>query len=167
MDYRASLNLPRTDFPMRANAARREPEQLARWEDDDLYGQMLQQREDAPSFVLHDGPPYANGNMHMGHVLNRVLKDVIVKYKHMAGFRTPYVPGWDCHGLPIELQVEKKLGRAKKAELSIVEVRRLCDEFARSFVDTQRSEVRRLGVVGDWDHPYLTLSPEYEAQEIR
>ena len=167
MDYRASLNLPRTDFPMRANAARREPEQLARWEDEDLYGQMLQQREDAPSFVLHDGPPYANGNMHMGHVLNRVLKDVIVKYKHMAGFRTPYVPGWDCHGLPIELQVEKKLGRAKKAELSIVEVRRLCDEFARSFVDTQRSEVRRLGVVGDWDHPYLTLSPEYEAQEIR
>lgn len=167
MEYRASLNLPRTSFPMRANAAKREPEMLARWESEDLYGSMLSAREDAPTFVLHDGPPYANGNMHMGHVLNRVLKDVIVKYKHLAGFRTPYVPGWDCHGLPIELQVEKKIGRKKKAEMSVVEVRKLCDEFARKFVDIQRSEVRRLGVVGDWDNPYLTLAPDYEAQEIR
>ena len=167
MEYRASLNLPRTSFPMRANATKREPEQLARWDEQDLYQAMLRRRRDAPVFVLHDGPPYANGNMHMGHVLNRVLKDVIVKYKHLAGFRTPYVPGWDCHGLPIELQVEKKIGRKKKAEMSTVEVRRLCDEFARKFVDIQRSEVRRLGVVGDWDNPYLTLAPDYEAQEIR
>ncbi|MDG2305929.1 MAG: isoleucine--tRNA ligase [Candidatus Binatia bacterium] len=167
MEYRASLNLPRTSFPMRANASRREPEQLARWETDDLYESMLALRKDAPVFVLHDGPPYANGNMHMGHVLNRVLKDVIVKYKHLAGFRTPYVPGWDCHGLPIELQVEKKIGRKKKAEMSTVDVRKLCDEFARKFVDIQRTEVRRLGVVGDWDNPYLTLAPDYEAQEIR
>lgn len=167
MEYRASLNLPRTTFPMRANAAKREPEQLARWEKDDLYASMLAQRKDAPVFVLHDGPPYANGNMHMGHVLNRVLKDVIVKYKHMAGFRSPYVPGWDCHGLPIELQVEKKIGRRKKAEMSTVDVRRLCEEFARKFVDIQRSEVKRLGVVGDWENPYLTLAPDYEAQEIR
>lgn len=167
MEYRASLNLPRTSFPMRANATKREPEQLARWEEQDLYRAMLRRRGDAPVFVLHDGPPYANGNMHMGHVLNRVLKDVIVKYKHLAGFRTPYVPGWDCHGLPIELQVEKKIGRKKKAEMSTVEVRKLCDEFARKFVDIQRSEVRRLGVVGDWENPYLTLAPDYEAQEIR
>ena len=167
MEYRASLNLPRTSFPMRANATKREPEQLARWESQNLYGSMLEARADAPVFVLHDGPPYANGNMHMGHVLNRVLKDVIVKYKHVAGFRTPYVPGWDCHGLPIELQVEKKIGRKKKAEMTTVDVRRLCDDFARKFVDIQRSEVRRLGVVGDWDNPYLTLTPDYEAQEIR
>ncbi len=167
MEYRASLNLPRTSFPMRANATKREPEQLARWETEDLYSSMLERRASAPVFVLHDGPPYANGNMHMGHVLNRVLKDVIVKYKHSVGFRTPYVPGWDCHGLPIELQVEKKIGRKKKAEMTTVEFRRLCDEFARKFVDIQRTEVRRLGVVGDWDNPYLTLAPDYEAQEIR
>ncbi|MEW6271615.1 MAG: isoleucine--tRNA ligase [Thermodesulfobacteriota bacterium] len=167
MDYRGTLNLPATSFPMRANAPQREPELLARWNALGVYERMLAQRSDAPLFVLHDGPPYANGNMHMGHVLNRVLKDIVVKYKHLAGHRTPYVPGWDCHGLPIELQVEKEVGRAKKAELPVVEVRRLCDAYARRFVDIQREEVRRLGVVGDWDHPYLTLAPDYEAQEIR
>ncbi len=167
MDYRATLNLPSTEFPMRANAAKREPEMLARWSSIDLYGRMLEVRAEAPPFVLHDGPPYANGHMHMGHVLNRVLKDIVVKFRHLAGHRTPYVPGWDCHGLPIELQVEHEIGREKKAALPAVEVRRLCEAYARRFVDLQREEVRRLGVVGDWEHPYLTLSPDYEAQEIR
>jgi isoleucyl-tRNA synthetase len=167
MDYRGTLNLPATSFPMRANAPQREPELLARWNALDVYRRMLEARREAPPFILHDGPPYANGNMHMGHVMNRVLKDIVVKYKHLAGHRTPYVPGWDCHGLPIELQVEKEVGRAKKAELPVVEVRRLCEAYARRFVDIQREEVRRLGVVGDWDHPYLTLAPDYEAQEIR
>ncbi len=167
MDYRGTLNLPETSFPMRANAPQREPEMLARWDALGVYERMLAQRADAPLFVLHDGPPYANGNMHMGHVLNRVLKDIVVKYKHLSGHRTPYVPGWDCHGLPIELQVEQEIGRAKKAALPVVEVRRLCEEYARRFVNIQREEIRRLGVVGDWDRPYLTLDPDYEAQEIR
>ena len=167
MDYRATLNLPRTDFPMRANSARREPETLARWEREGLYRAMLAARREAPLFVLHDGPPYANGHMHMGHVLNRVLKDIVVKYKHLSGYRTPYIPGWDCHGLPIELQVEQEIGRARKAEIGAVDVRRLCAESARRFVDFQRDEVRRLGVVGDWEHPYLTMAPDYEAQEVR
>jgi len=167
MDYRASLNLPSTSFPMRANATTREPEQLARWDGMDLYHRMLEARREAPLFVLHDGPPYANGHAHIGHVLDRVLKDVVVKYKHVAGFRAPYIPGWDCHGLPIELEVEKEVGRQKKAAMSTVEVRRLCDAYARRFVDIQRAEVRRLGVVGDWENPYLTLDPRYEAQEIR
>ena len=167
MDYRATLNLPSTDFPMRANAAKREPEMLARWDEDGLYARMLALREEAPIFVLHDGPPYANGHMHLGHVLNRVLKDIVVKYKHLVGHRTPYVPGWDCHGLPIELQVEQEIGRDKKAAMDAVEVRRRCDAFARKFVGLQRDEVRRLGVLGDWADPYLTLAPGYEAQEIR
>jgi isoleucyl-tRNA synthetase len=167
MDYRGTLNLPETSFPMRANAAVREPEMLARWDGLGVYERMLAQRAEAPLFVLHDGPPYANGPMHMGHVMNRVLKDIVVKYKHLSGHRTPYVPGWDCHGLPIELQVEKEIGRAKKAALPVVEVRRLCDAYARKFVGIQRDGVRRLGVVGDWEHPYLTLAPDYEAQEIR
>jgi len=167
MDYRGTLNLPETSFPMRAGAAQREPEMLSRWDGLAVYQRMLEQRASAPTFILHDGPPYANGHMHMGHVLNRVLKDIVVKYKHLSGHLTPYVPGWDCHGLPIELQVEKEVGRAKKAELPVVEVRRLCDAYARKFVGIQRDEVRRLGVVGDWEQPYLTLAPEYEAQEIR
>jgi isoleucyl-tRNA synthetase len=167
MDYRATLNLPSTEFPMRANAAVREPQRVARWQEERLYERMLDLRASAPSFILHDGPPYANGHMHMGHVLNRVLKDIVVKFKHLTGHRTPYVPGWDCHGLPIELQVEQEIGRAEKAALGPVEFRRLCDAYARKFVDFQRDEVRRLGVVGDWEHPYLTLSPDYEAQEIR
>jgi isoleucyl-tRNA synthetase len=167
MDYRASLQLPATSFPKRANAAQREPEQLERWNEIDLYARMLEQRRAAPLFILHDGPPYANGSIHLGHVLNRVLKDVVVKYKHMAGFRAPFVPGWDCHGLPIELQVEKEVGRRKKAEMPTVEVRQLCHAYAMRFVEQQRSEIVRLGVVGDWQHPYLTLDPAYEAQEIR
>ena len=167
MEYRATLNLPRTSFPMRANAVQREPERLLRWNETGLYAAMLERRREAPLFVLHDGPPYANGEMHLGHALNRILKDIVIKYKSMAGFRTPFVPGWDCHGLPIELQVEKEIGRAAKAELSRVEVRRRCAAYALRSVDLQRNAILRLGVVGEWDRPYLTLDPAYEATEIR
>ena len=167
MEYRATLNLPQTDFPMRANAPKREPERLAAWKAERLYHRMLEHRAEAPLFVLHDGPPYANGAMHLGHVMNRVLKDMVVKYRSMAGFRTPFTPGWDCHGLPIELQVEKEIGRKKKAELSVVEARKLCADYAMRFVDLQREGIERLGVLGDFEDPYLTLKPAYEAQEIR
>ena len=167
MEYRATLNLPRTGFPMRADAARREPARLEQWNEAGLYRAMLERRSTAPVFLLHDGPPYANGEMHLGHAMNRVLKDIVVKYKTLAGFRTPFVPGWDCHGLPIELQVEKEIGRVAKKAMSPVEVRRRCADYARKFVEIQRTAILRLGVVGEWEHPYLTLDPAYEAQEIR
>jgi isoleucyl-tRNA synthetase len=164
-DYKATLNLPRTEFPMRGNLPKREPEVVRRWSEMKLHRKMVERRADAPLFVLHDGPPYANGNIHIGHVLNKVLKDVIVKFRAMAGWRSPYVPGWDCHGLPIELQVERKLGRKRGADK--VEVRKLCREYAERFVGIQREEFRRLGVIGDWEQPYLTMDPAYEAAEVR
>jgi len=174
MDYKNTLNLPRTEFPMKANLPTREPEILARWNSGQLYGRMLSARATpgdgkapAAPFLLHDGPPYANGNIHIGHALNKVLKDIVRKFRHMCGASTPYRPGWDCHGLPIELEVEKKIGRRKKAEMDPVEVRRLCRQYAERFVETQREEFRRLGVVGDWEQPYLTMSFDYEAQELR
>ncbi len=167
MEYKNTLNLPHTDFPMRAGLAQREPETLARWREMGLYERMLAQRKTAPLFLLHDGPPYANGNIHLGHALNKVLKDIILKYRHLAGARAPYRPGWDCHGLPIELEVEKKLGRDEKARLGVVEVRRRCAKYAQTFVDTQREEFIRLGVLGEWDRPYLTMDPAYEAVEAR
>jgi isoleucyl-tRNA synthetase len=166
-DFKATLNLPVTSFPMRANLPAREPEILARWERDDLYARMIAQRAGRPRYVLHDGPPYANGNIHLGHALNKIVKDFIVKYKHMTGHLAPYVPGWDCHGLPIELQVEKSLGKEKKAALSKLEIRRLCREYAARFVAVQRDEFKRLGVLGDWSAPYLTMDFAYEAIEIR
>src|SRR6266853_2704325 len=128
---------------------------------------MMATRVDAPLFVLHDGPPFANGDVHIGHVLNKTLKDVVVKYKNMSGYCAPYVPGWDCHGLPIELQVEKSLGKEKKAALSKLEIRHLCREYAAKFVAVQRDEFKRLGVFGDWSAPYLTMDFAYEATEIR
>ena len=164
-NYRDTLNLPRTDFPMRANLPRREPEILQRWAEIDLYAQMQAARAGAPTFVLHDGPPYANGNIHLGHSLNKLLKDFVVKFRSMAGWRAPYVPGWDCHGLPIELQVEKSLGR--KGDVSKAEFRRLCREYADKYVGIQREEFRRLGVLGDWEAPYRTMDPLYEAVEVR
>ena len=167
MDYKSTLNLPKTEFPMRANLPQREPERLAAWQRMGLYERMLEQREGAPRFLLHDGPPYANGNIHIGHALNKVLKDIVVKFRHLAGFRSPYRPGWDCHGLPIELEVEKKLGREKKASLPIAEVRRLCREYADRFVAVQRDDFRRLGILGSWERPYLTMAHGYEAQEVR
>jgi isoleucyl-tRNA synthetase len=166
MDYKDTLNLPRTEFPMRGNLAQREPELLARWEAAGLYEQIRQARKDRPKFVLHDGPPYANGHIHYGHILNKILKDIVVKYRTMAGYFAPYVPGWDCHGLPIELQVERDLG-PKRQEMTSLEVRRACHDYALEYVRVQREEFKRLGVFGAWDRPYLTLSHTYEAAIAR
>jgi isoleucyl-tRNA synthetase len=167
MDYKDTLNLPKTSFPMRANLPQNEPKLVEKWENDRVYFEALKANEGKPKFILHDGPPYANGNIHIGHALNKVLKDIIVKYKAMTGHLAPYVPGWDCHGLPIELQVEKNVGRAKKLAMSKAEVRRLCREYAEKYISIQREEFKRLGILGDWQEPYLTMTPSYEAQEIR
>jgi isoleucyl-tRNA synthetase len=166
MDYKSTLNLPKTDFPMKANLPQREPDMLTWWEQQKLYDQIQAKGQGRPRYVLHDGPPYANGRIHIGHALNKVLKDIIVKSKTMAGFQAPYVPGWDCHGLPIEHQVMKELGDKKK-DLDVVAIRRLCRDYAERFVKTQREEFKRLGVLGEWDHPYLTMTPGYEATIIR
>src|SRR5439155_711006 len=165
MDYRETLNLPRTEFPMRANLAQREPEILRRWEAMRLYDKLLEANAGRPRFVLHDGPPYANGHIHIGHTLNKVLKDVIVKYRAMSGRFAPYVPGWDCHGLPIELEVEREVGR--KANLSKLDIRERCRAYAERYVAVQREEFQRLGILGDWDRPYLTMDAAYEAEEVR
>ena len=167
MEYKSTLNLPHTEFPMKANLPQREPAMLQRWNEIGLYRQMLARNTGRPRFVLHDGPPYANGNIHLGHTLNKVLKDIVVKSRAMAGWLAPYVPGWDCHGLPIEMQVEKQLGRAKKEAMPKVEVRARCHEYAARFVEIQGAEFQRLGVIGDWDEPYLTMDFGYEAREIR
>jgi isoleucyl-tRNA synthetase len=167
MDYKETLNLPKTQFPMRANLPQNEPKQVEQWEREQIYLQMLQANGGKQRFILHDGPPYANGNIHIGHALNKILKDIIVKYKAMSGHAAPYVPGWDCHGLPIELQVEKNVGRAKKLQMSKVEIRRLCKEYAEKYISIQREEFKRLGVLGDWERPYRTLDTSYEAQEVR
>ena len=162
MNYKDTLNLPKTDFPMKANLAKREPDLLARWEEMGLYGRIRARSQGRPQWVLHDGPPYANGNIHMGTALNKVLKDIIVKSREMTGFDSPYVPGWDCHGLPIEHQVDLQLGE-KKARISQGDMRRLCRQYAEKYIDIQRSEFKRLGVMGEWDNPYLTMTPRYEA----
>jgi isoleucyl-tRNA synthetase len=167
MDYKDTLNLPKTAFPMRANLPQNEPKQVEKWDRERTYFQILETNAQAPKFILHDGPPYANGNIHIGHALNKILKDIIVKYHSMSGQAAPFVPGWDCHGLPIELQVEKNLGRAKKLAMSKVEIRRMCREYAEKYISIQRQEFKRLGVFADWEHPYLTLNPVYEAHEIR
>ncbi|RMH37020.1 MAG: isoleucine--tRNA ligase [Deltaproteobacteria bacterium] len=164
--YKDTLNLPQTEFPMRGNLAVREPELLAEWTANDLYGRILERRKDAPTYVLHDGPPYANGHIHYGHILNKILKDLVIKYRTMAGFRAPYVPGWDCHGLPIENAVDQELGDRKR-DLSKADIRRACRDYALRFIDIQRDEFRRLGVLGAWDRPYLTLDPSYEAAIVR
>jgi isoleucyl-tRNA synthetase len=166
MDYKATLNLPKTDFPMKANLPQREPELLASWERERLYEQIQEAGKGRPLYVLHDGPPYANGRIHIGHALNKILKDIIVKSKTMAGYQVPYVPGWDCHGLPIEHQVLKELGDKKKT-LDTPAIRRLCREYAEKFYAIQREEFQRLGILGDWQHPYLTMNPGYEATIIR
>ena len=166
MDYKATLNLPQTAFPMKANLPQREPDILAKWEKDDLYARIQKANEKHPLYVLHDGPPYANGHIHIGHALNKILKDMIIKSKTMEGYRVPYIPGWDCHGLPIEHQVTKSLGEKKKS-LSAIELRRLCREYAEKFYRIQREEFQRLGILGDWEHPYLTMSPAYESSIIR
>ncbi|HEU4344155.1 MAG TPA: isoleucine--tRNA ligase [Candidatus Binatia bacterium] len=167
MDYKETLNLPKTQFPMRANLPQNEPKQVEKWDSKQTYFGMLEANAGQTKFILHDGPPYANGNIHLGHALNKILKDMIVKYKAMTRHRAPYVPGWDCHGLPIELQVEKNIGRAKKLAVSKAEIRRLCKEYAETFIAVQREEFKRLGVLGDWERPYRTMDPHYEGQEIR
>lgn len=167
MDYKDTLNLPKTSFPMRGNLPQNEPKLVEKWEKDQVYFQLLDANKGQPQFILHDGPPYANGNIHIGHALNKVLKDIIVKYWAMTGLSSPYVPGWDCHGLPIELQVEKNIGRAKKQAMNKADVRRLCKEYAEKYISIQREEFKRLGILGDWERPYRTLDPSYEAQEIR
>jgi len=166
MDYKDTLNLPKTDFPMRANLPNREPEQLKYWQQIGLNNQLESANQGEKSFILHDGPPYANGHLHMGHALNKILKDIIVKSKRMEGFFAPYVPGWDCHGLPIELMVDKKLGK-KKREMSKADFRRRCREYAKTWVKTQSEEFQRLGVFGNWEVPYLTMTPDYEATTAR
>lgn len=167
MDYRETLNLPKTRFPMRANLPQNEPVQVERWARSQIYYKILQANRDKRKYILHDGPPYANGNIHLGHALNKILKDIIVKYKDMTGFLAPYIPGWDCHGLPIELQVEKDIGRAKKMALSKLEIRRLCREYAERYIAIQREEFKRLGVLGEWENPYRTIDHQYEAAEVR
>ncbi|HET6613092.1 MAG TPA: isoleucine--tRNA ligase [Kofleriaceae bacterium] len=164
--YKHTLNLPETDFPMRGNMAAREPEFIAGWEESDVYGRILAARKPGKKYILHDGPPYSNGNLHHGHILNNILKDIVVKSKSMAGFYAPFVPGWDTHGLPIELAVDRELGD-RKASMSRAEIRAACREYALKFVDIQRAERRRLGSFGDWDHPYLTLNHDYEAAIVR
>jgi isoleucyl-tRNA synthetase len=166
MDFKSTLNLPQTSFSMKAKLAQKEPEMLKRWAAMNLYGRILKKREKAPTFVLHDGPPYANGRIHLGTALNKILKDFIVKTKTMQGFLAPYLPGWDCHGLPIEIKVDQLLG-ANKKDMSIIAIREECKRYALKFIDIQREEFVRLGVFGEWPAPYLTMNPEYEAAVLR
>jgi len=161
-DWKKTLNLPQTGFAMKANLQVNEPKRLEAWHSMDLYRLLREKSEGRPKFVLHDGPPYANGQIHIGHALNKILKDIVVKSRTMMGFDSPYVPGWDCHGLPIEHQVDKELG-PKKRELSSAQFRRACREFANRFINVQREDFKRLAVFGDWEHPYTTMSFEYEA----
>ena len=166
MDYNQTIHLPQTDFPMRAGLPKREPEMLQEMYDHDLYHKMVARNEGKPRFVLHDGPPYANGNIHIGTALNKILKDIIVKHRNMTGWCSPYVPGWDTHGLPIESAILKDK-KIKREELSTSEFREKCKEYALSFVDKQREQFKRLGVLGEWDDPYLTLKPAFEAKQVQ
>ena len=165
MEYKDTLLMPKTEFPMRGNLPKREPEIQEKWEDMNIYKLVQEKTKDRPMFVLHDGPPYANGDIHMGHALNKVLKDFIVRYKSMSGYNAPYVPGWDTHGLPIEQALTNK--GVKRKEMSVAEFRRLCEKYALEQIDNQRTQFKRLGVRGDWENPYITLKPAYEAQQIK
>ena len=168
MDYKDTLNLPKTSFPMKANLPKLEPEMLARWDEMDIYRRLREVSAKRPLWILHDGPPYANGHIHMGTALNKILKDFVVKSRSMLGHNAVYVPGWDCHGLPIEHQVDKELGLdtadgdVRRAMNPLEKIRR-CREYARKFVDIQREEFKRLGIIGDWKNPYLTMAPAYQA----
>jgi len=165
-DYKDTLNLPKTDFPMRGNLSRREPEMLERWNELDLYGTLRKRRAGAERFVLHDGPPYANGSIHIGHAVNKILKDMVVKSRSLMGYDAPYVPGWDCHGLPIEHKVEQDIGKAGD-KVDYKTFRQACRDYANEQVDGQRQDFIRLGVLGDWYNPYLTLDPKVEADIVR
>ena len=165
-NYKNTMNLPQTDFPMRGNLPANEPKRLEKWEQEHLYERILEKNKDGEPFILHDGPPYANGPIHIGHAFNKILKDFVVKSHAQRGFFTPYIPGWDCHGQPIEHEVEKKLGTEKMREMPQSEVRKLCREWAERFVDVQRDGFKRLGVNGDWEHPYLTFQPTFESANV-
>ena len=165
-DYKHTLNLPETPFPMRGDLAKREPDMLKAWYDADLYGAIRSAKKGKSSFILHDGPPYANGNIHIGHSVNKILKDIIIKSKGLSGFDSPYVPGWDCHGLPIELKVEGLVGKPGE-KVSAAEFRAECRKYAKSQVEAQKADFVRLGVLGDWEHPYLTMDFNTEANIIR
>ena len=160
-DYQKTLNLPQTDFAMKAGLVQKEPQMLARWQKDEVYKRIRQKSKGAAPFILHDGPPYANGHIHIGHALNKILKDMIVKYKTMKGFDALYIPGWDCHGLPIEHQLLKEM-KASKSDFDTLVFRKKAHDYAMKFVAIQREEFKRLGIFGQWDDPYLTLSPHYE-----
>ena len=165
-DYNSTLNLPKTDFPMRAGLPQTEPVTLKKWQDDGVYEKLMKKNEGKPLYVLHDGPPYANGNIHLGTALNKVLKDFIVRYKNMSGFKAPFVPGWDTHGLPTELKARAKAGVDNSTTISDIELRKICREFALSYLDDQRNQFKRLGVIAEWDNPYVTLKKEFEATQI-
>ena len=165
-DYTSTLNLPKTDFPMRANLAQREPEMLKKQEEKDLYNKMLERGEGKPLFVLHDGPPFSNGNIHMGTAMNKILKDIINKYKSMSGYKVKYIPGWDNHGMPIESAIIKK-NKLDRKKMTIPEFRTACHKFASDFVNIQMDSFKRLGITGDWDNPYLTMNPSFEAREVK
>lgn len=167
MDYKDTLNMMKTDFPMRANLPNREPEILKDWYDHDLYENLMKHNEGKPLFILHDGPPYANGDIHIGHALNKTLKDFIVRYKNMTGYQSPYVPGWDTHGLPTELKARKEAHITAQSNISDLELRRICRDTALGYVDMQRESFKRLGVIGEWDHPYITLTKDFEAEQIK
>lgn len=165
MEYKDTLLMPKTDFPMRGGLTTKEPQLQEQWEKDNMYAKVLERTKGKPTFILHDGPPYANGDLHMGHALNKVLKDIIVRHKSMTGFHAPYVPGWDTHGLPIEQALVNK--GVKRKEHSIAEFREMCKEYALTQIDNQRTQFKRLGVRGDWDNPYITLKPEFESRQIK
>lgn len=165
-DFNNTLNLPKTDFPMRAGLPKSEPELLKKWNEDKVYENLMEKNEGKPLYVLHDGPPYANGDIHLGTALNKVLKDIIVRYKNMSGFKAPYVPGWDTHGLPTELKARKKAGVGNSTTIDDIELRNICREFALSYIDDQRTQFRRLGGIGEWDNPYITLLHDFEAKQI-
>src|SRR5678815_5531068 len=164
-DYRSTVFLPKTDFPMKAGLPQKEPVIAARWESEKLYEQMRKARAGRDKFIFHDGPPYANGDIHIGHALNHTLKDMVVRTQNLLGKDAPYVPGWDCHGLPIEWKVEEQYRKAKrdKDSVPLLEFRAECRAYAQHWVDVQREQLKRLGVMADWDHPYLTMQPESEA----
>ncbi|MCK5656054.1 MAG: class I tRNA ligase family protein, partial [Candidatus Aureabacteria bacterium] len=161
MEYKSTINLPRTDFPMKAGLSQREPDIFRKWEDMGIYKKIRSNSGTKPKYILHDGPPYANGDIHLGHALNKILKDIIVKYKNMRGFDAPYVPGWDCHGLPVEHQLFKDLGVSKR-DISQGEFRPKAHDYAMKFAKIQSGQFQRLGIFGDWENPYYTLDPEYE-----
>ncbi|MBI2265639.1 MAG: class I tRNA ligase family protein, partial [Armatimonadetes bacterium] len=166
MDYRKTLNLPRTSFPMKANLPQKEPQILDFWQQNKIYQLVVQEHRGDPPYILHDGPPYSNGRIHLGQALNKILKDIVIKFRTLTGRYCPYVPGWDTHGLPNEIQAIKTF-KLNRKEIDPVELRRKCKESALHFVEIQREQFKRLGVMGDWDNPYLTLNPTYEATVVR